>query len=158
MRERFFGALTLIGMLTFASFGQESSKVMPSKYDPARDAQKDIRDAVATASRTGKRVLLDVGGEWCVWCHRMDSFIEQNPELVKLLEKHYIVVKVNFDPKNRNEAVLSRYPQIQGYPHLFVLDKNGALLHSQDTSQLEAGKSYDLGRFVSFLEKWAPKP
>ena len=86
----------------------------------------------------------------------MDSFIEQNPDLAKLLEKHYIVVKINVDPKNRNEAVLSRYPAIPGYPHLFVLDMNGELVHSQDTSALESGKSYDLNRFISFLKKWAP--
>jgi thioredoxin-related protein len=131
---------------------------MPSKYDPARDADKDIRDSVAEARRTGKRVLLDVGGEWCVWCHRMDSFIEQNPDLATLLGKHYVVVKINVDPKNRNEAVLSHYPKVPGYPHLFVLDMNGKLLRSQDTSELESGKSYDLSRFKSFLEKWASKP
>jgi len=160
MRKRVSLALTILALLAFAAFGQESkphsSKVMPPKYDPERDANKDVQDAVGEANRTGKRVLLDVGGEWCVWCHRMDSFIEQNPELMKLLEKYYIVVKINVDPKNKNEAVLSHYPEIPGYPHLFVLDMKGNLLHSQNTSKLEAGKSYDLNRFMSFLKKWAP--
>ena len=161
MRTPVLSALALAAMLTFAASGQESkthSTVMPSKYDPARDANKDINDAVAEAKRTGKRVLLDVGGEWCVWCHRMDSFIEQNADLAKILEQHYVVVKINVDPKNRNEALLSHYPDIPGYPHLFVLDMNGKLVQSQDTSQLEAGKSYDLNRFKSFLAKWAPTP
>jgi thiol:disulfide interchange protein len=161
MRTPVLSALALAAMLTFAASGQESkthSTVMPSKYDPARDANKDINDAVAEAKRTGKRVLLDVGGEWCVWCHRMDSFIEQNADLAKILEQHYVVVKINVDPKNRNQAVLSHYPNVPGYPHLFVLDMNGKLLRSQDTSELEAGKSYDLERFKSFLAKWAPRP
>ena len=162
MKTRVLSALAIAAMLTFAASGQEtqthSSTVMPSKYDPARDANKDINDAVAEAKRTGKRVLLDVGGEWCVWCHRMDSFIEQNADLAKILEQHYVVVKINVDPKNRNQAVLSHYPNVPGYPHLFVLDMNGKLLRSQDTSELEAGKSYDLERFKSFLAKWAPKP
>ena len=161
MRTRVSLALVISALLTSAALGQETrphSTVMPSRYDPARDANKDILDAVREANRTGKRVLLDVGGEWCVWCHRMDSFIEQNGVLVSLLEKNYVVVKINVDPANRNEAVLSRYPKIPGYPHLFVLDMNGELLRSQDTSDLESGKSYDLNRFRSFLEKWAPKP
>ena len=160
MKTPVLSALALAAMLTFAASGQESkthSTVMPSKYDPARDANKDINDAVAEAKRTGKRVLLDVGGEWCVWCHRMDSFIEQNADLAKILEQHYVVVKINVDPKNRNQAVLSHYPNVPGYPHLFVLDMNGKLLRSQDTSELEAGKSYDLERFKSFLAKWAPR-
>jgi hypothetical protein len=32
---------------------------------------------------------------------------------------------------------------------------NGDLLHSQNTSKLGGGKSYDLNRFI-VLEKWAP--
>ena len=162
MTKRVLPSLTIVALLAFAALGQESnpqsSRVMPPKYDPARDANKDIRDAVGEAKRTSKRVLLDVGGEWCVWCHRMDSFIEQNADLAKILEQHYVVVKINVDPKNRNQAVLSHYPNVPGYPHLFVLDMNGKLLRSQDTSELEAGKSYDLERFKSFLAKWAPKP
>ena len=162
MRTRVLSALAIAALLAFAASGQESktrsTTVMPSKYDPARDASKDINDAVAEAKRTNKRVLLDVGGEWCVWCHRMDSFIEQNADLAKILETHYVVVKINVDPKNRNEALLSHYPNIPGYPHLLVLDKSGKLLRSQDTSELESGKSYDLGRFKSFLQKWAPTP
>ena len=43
-----------------------------------------------------------------------------------------------------------------GYPHLFVLDANGKLLHSQNTGELEAGKSYDKGRFLAFVKRFAP--
>ena len=42
------------------------------------------------------------------------------------------------------------------YPHLFVLDEAGKLLHSQDTALLEAGKSYDLAKFTRFLKDWSP--
>jgi len=38
-----------------------------------------------------------------------------------------------------------------------VLNEDGKLLHSQDTSQLERGKSYDLEKFFTFLKKWAPE-
>ena len=33
-------------------------------YDPARDAAKDFEVTVAAAKRTGRRVLLEVGGKW----------------------------------------------------------------------------------------------
>ena len=36
----------------------------PPIFDPTRDAAKDIEQAMAKAARTGKRVLLDVGGNW----------------------------------------------------------------------------------------------
>jgi len=127
------------------------------KYDPARNAEKDIASAVAQANRTGKRVLLEVGGEWCSWCHILDRYFEQNPTLAELRDRYYITTKINFSQENLNEKLLSRYPKIPGYPHFFVLDTSGKLLQSQDTSQLEEGKSYNLQRFTAFLNKWAPK-
>jgi len=38
-----------------------------------------------------------------------------------------------------------------------VLDANGRLLHSQDTSALEATKDYDPAAFRKFLVDWAPR-
>ena len=137
-----------------ASSTQEKHTAAP-KYDPKRDPEKDIQGAIAEAGRTGKRILLEVGGEWCSWCHIMDRYFEENPKLLDLREKGFVMVKINFSRENENKNLLSRYPPIPGYPHIFVLDMNGKLLHSQDTSKLESGKSYDLEKFVSFLKKWA---
>ena len=126
------------------------------KYDPARNAEQDIRDAVAEAKREGKRVLLEVGGEWCIWCHIMDDFFEKHPDVLALREKNFVMLKINFSEENKNEQVLSRYPTVKGYPHIFVLDRSGKLLHSQDTGQLEEGKSYNLDKFMTFLKAWSP--
>ena len=125
------------------------------KYDPKRDPGKDIQDAIIEAGKTSKRILLEVGGEWCVWCHIMDRYFEENPKLLEFREKNFVMVKINFSRENENKKLLSRYPAIPGYPHIFVLDSNGKLLHSQDTSKLESGKSYNLEKFFSFLQKWA---
>lgn len=134
-----------------------SEKYVPvHKYDPARDAARDIAEGAAEASRTNKRVLVEVGGEWCIWCHIMDDFFEKNKELLDLREKNFVMVKVNFSEDNKNEQVLSRYPEIPGYPHIFVLDGDGKLLHSQDTAELEEGKGYNLAKFTAFLQKWSP--
>ena len=127
-----------------------------AKYDPARDAAKDIQQALAEAQRTNRHVLLEVGGEWCVWCHIMDKFFDTHQDLLSLRESNYVMVKVNFSGENKNEQVLSQYPKIPGYPHLFVLDAQGKLLHSQSTAELEAGKSYNKRKFTQFLKKWAP--
>jgi hypothetical protein len=62
----------------------------------------------------------------------------------------------NFNEENENKEVLSRYGDIPGYPHIFVLDSGGKLLLSKNTSALESGKSYDLQRLTAFLKEWAP--
>ena len=134
----------------------EKKYVPVATYDPARDAEKDIQDALSEAQRTRKRVLLEVGGEWCTWCHIMDDFFKRHPELLAFRERNFVMVEINFSKENENKQVLARYPAIPGYPHLFVLDSNGTLLHSQDTSELEEGRSYNLQKLWSFLKQWAP--
>ena len=126
---------------------------LPAKFDPTRDAAADLRTAIETAGKQRKQVLVDVGGEWCIWCHILDRFIASHAPVKRLLDEHYVVVKINWSPQNRNEAVLSQWPRIKGYPHLFVLDANGRLLHSQDTSELESGKDYDEAKVIAFLRK-----
>ena len=129
-----------------------------AKYDPGRSAEQDLRNAVTEAQRTGKRILLEVGGEWCSWCHIMDKFFDQNPNLTKLRDTNYVTVKINFSKENENGKFLGQYPKIPGYPHLFVLESNGKLLHSQFTGDLEQGQSYNLQKFTKFLEAWVTKP
>jgi thiol:disulfide interchange protein len=134
------------------------SKYVPvTGYDPKRDAEKDIREAVEEARRTGKNVLLQVGGDWCVWCHIMDKFYETHPELLALRKQNYVLVKINFSQENENRKALARYPKIPGFPHIFILNQEGELLRSKDTGELESGKSYDLDKFLSFLKEFSPR-
>lgn len=144
-------------MLLCALLLAAQPRVSPhQKYDPARDADKDLRNAIAQAQKTDKRILLEVGGEWCTWCHILDRYFRAHPDLTAARDRHYVTVKINVSAENQNKTVLSRYPGIPGYPHFFVLDSDGTLLRSQKTSDLEDGASYSLARFTAFLEKWAP--
>ena len=146
--------------LVFILFLITSSTVFAQKidstlmFDPARNPFEDLKVAVSTATESNKRIILDVGGEWCIWCHRIDAFMHNTEEIKSLLGNHYIVLKINYSKENKNEKFLSQYPQIEGYPHFFVLDETGKLLHSQNTGELEKEKDYDKDKFVAFLEKW----
>ncbi len=123
-------------------------------FDPKRDTAKDIADAVTKAGKENKHILLDVGGNWCIWCHRLDMLFKSDKDVASLLKK-YVVVKVNFSPDNENKAVLANYPAITtGYPHLFVLDKTGKVIQDQDTGLLESGDHHDPAKVIEFLKKW----
>jgi len=132
------------------------SKYIPANsYDPKRDAAQDIQAAIKEAQRAHKRILLEVGGEWCSWCHTLDSFFDAHPELIQLRDRNFVTVKINFSEENENKEVLSRYGPIESYPHILVLDADGRLLLSKETGSLESGKSYDLERLTAFLKQWA---
>ncbi|UYB52041.1 thioredoxin family protein [Xanthomonas sp. AM6] len=127
-----------------------------AQFDPARDPANDLETAEVEAKRGGKRILLDVGGQWCSWCHILDEFIEGDAEVRSFRDANYVWVKVNYSDENKNEAFLAQYPKIEAYPHLLVLDADGKLLHSQFTGELEKGKGYDRKKFFDFLKQWAP--
>lgn len=127
-----------------------------ASFDPLRDPVADLETAKVEAARGGKRILLDVGGEWCSWCHILDKFVEGDAEIRSFRDANFVWIKVNYSEENENQAFLSAYPPIKGYPHLFVLDAEGKLLHSQFTGELEQGKGYDRSKFFDFLKAWAP--
>jgi thiol:disulfide interchange protein len=98
---------------------------------------------------------LEVGGEWCIWCHRLDDFFGAHPNLTRLRDKNFVTVKINFSEENPNKEVLSRYGPISGYPYIIVLDSDGKLVRPQETDVFEAGKSYNEERLMTFLTYWA---
>lgn len=85
----------------------------------------------------------------------LEEFFQTNKDVTAFRDSKYVTVKVNYSSENKNETVLSKYPKIPGYPHIFVLDSNGKLLKSQDTGELESGDHHDHDKVMAFLKKWA---
>lgn len=140
-----------------SSVPKKADEFPREKFDPTRDPKADVDAAIVKAKVSGKRIMLDVGGEWCGWCKYMDKFLYQNVELARIKDENYIWVKINFSEDNENKLFLAAYPEITGYPHLFILDPDGTLVHSQPTDALEEGKGYNLEKFTEFLKAWSPK-
>lgn len=149
--------LILFSLSLLIAQEQASVEQLFGRYDPAADPQLQLQIAVKEATSTHKRILLDIGGEWCIWCHRLDTLFIKNPDVTEFLKKNFVLVKINFSNENDNEQFLSKYPKVAGYPHIFVLETDGTLLHSQETGALEKGKGHDRDKVLEFLTKWARK-
>ena len=78
---------------------QESKKL----YDPTLDGMKQIKEAVAKASKEGKHVLIQYGGNWCSWCIKFDAFCKADTSISNIISTNYIPVKLNYDPTNKYE-------------------------------------------------------
>jgi thiol:disulfide interchange protein len=147
---------TALFLLFFACSLAQAQSVAGSvdRYDPSRDAVRDLNAAVAVAKKEHKRILLDVGGDWCSDCRLLDVFLGNNSALVAQRDQRYVWVKVYYGRENKNEKILGRYPRIEWYPTLLVLDENGALLHLEDTRDLLEGKEFSSAKFAQFLDRW----
>ncbi len=135
-------------------FAEDKKKI----YDPAADAQKDVAAFLQKAGQEQKHLLIQVGGNWCSWCHKLHGFFSKNDSIAAFLNKNFTVYHLNHSKENWNLDILKSYnfPQRFGFPVLLILDKNGNVIHTQDSALLESSKTYDPTKVMRFLKLWAP--
>lgn len=56
-------------------------------------------EAFETAKRKNKPVFLSSGAVWCHWCHVMAKECFENEEIIKLLNEHFINIKLDRDER-----------------------------------------------------------
>ena len=127
-------------------------------YNPNADAIKDLNQAIERAGVQGKHVLVQVGGNWCPWCVKLNKIFTTDSTIMKVLNANYVLVKVNYSKENKNEAVLekSEFPQRFGFPVFVILDGKGNRIHTQNSAFLEKDKSYDRDKVLQFFKHWSP--
>lgn len=125
-----------------------------SEYDETRDPEADLAAAFQRAAAENKRVLLEVGGDWCTWCRVLDVYMIQYSDVRAAFRSSFVMVKINYSTNKPNTAFLSRYPKIKEYPHFFVLGADGALLESKKVASLQGGTSFSPKRMLAFARKW----
>ena len=72
------------------------------------------------AKAEDKPILLDIGAVWCHWCHVIDRESYENPEIAKIINEHFIPVKVDRDERpdvdSRYQAAVSAISGQGGWP------------------------------------------
>jgi thiol:disulfide interchange protein len=150
-----FAVIPLLLLCTISTHAQESKIQL---YDPSANAAGELRAAIAYASATGRHVLVQVGGNWCPWCIKLDKLMNGDSRIDSLLNADFVLLRVNFSKENRNPDVLKRLesPERFGFPVLIVLDSAGQRLHTQDSGQLEKDGAHDPEAVYRFLYLWRP--
>ncbi len=148
--------IVLTCICTVSVFAQDSKIQL---YDPDARAAAELQSAIAYASVTGKHVLIQVGGNWCPWCIKLDKLMGNDHEIDSLLNADYIWIRVNYSKENKNLDVLKRLenPQRFGFPVLVLLDGAGQRLHTQDSGLLEKDGAHDPEAVYRFLYLWRPE-
>ncbi|MBB5334171.1 thioredoxin family protein [Chryseobacterium koreense] len=138
----------------------EEKAKLPKPYDAKEDAEKKIAQLVTQAQKENKNIILQAGGNWCIWCLRFNNFVQTTPELKEIVDQNYIYYHLNYSPENKNPKTFAKYGnpgEKYGYPVFIVLDKNGKQIHTQDSAVLEEGKGYGLEKVKAFFNEWVPK-
>ena len=125
-----------------------------TQYDPLSDPFKDGSNAVKLAQQTNRRILIEVGGDWCQWCHKLDAFLDKNPDIKHRLHNTFVMLKVNVSDTNDNSQFLKAFPEPLGYPHMYVTETDGNILWSKDTADFLVNGQYSRQQFNLFFDRW----
>ena len=106
-----------------ASSYLRSARHQPVNWQPWGEA------AFARARAEDKPILLDIGAVWCHWCHVMDRESYEDPEVAKLINQHFVAVKVDRDERPdvdaRYQAAVSAISGQGGWPLTAFLTPDG---------------------------------
>ena len=124
-------------------------------YPADADAHKEIEEALRTAAKSHKRVMLVFGGNWCYDCHVLDAAFH-SPEIAPTLNRNFIVVHVDIGEYNKNLDLAKKYdvPLERGVPAAAILDSDGKLVVSQKNQEFEKARSMAPEDILAFLNKW----
>lgn len=152
--KKTFSLIVLLFTISVLGFSQQEEKI----YRADADAANDLKNAIAQAQLENKHVLVQVGGNWCPWCLKLDHFSETDADIKQSIQNNYVRILINYSKENKNLPIMKQldFPQRFGFPVLVILDQNGNRIHTQSTGYLEQDKAYNKKEVISFLKLWSP--
>jgi thiol:disulfide interchange protein len=113
---------------------QQLPVVLMQPYDEHANADAAVAAAFERAKMSHKRVLIDLGGNWCVDCVVLANFLKL-PEMQRFMAAHYEMVAVDVGRFDRNQQIPSRFGitgRLKGVPALLIATPDGKLVNGND--------------------------
>jgi thioredoxin-related protein len=118
--------------IALAIFFLMSANAQPSPSS----ADEVLKEASRQATKENKNVLVMFHASWCIWCHRMDSSIN-DASCKKFFDDNYVIShltvdeskdKQNLENPSADDLRKKYHGDGQGIPFWLILDKEGNLL------------------------------
>lgn len=129
---------------------------LPLPYDEKANADRQVAAAKARAAKEGKKLLLDLGGNWCPDC-RVLAGVLHLPEVRAFIDKHYVLVMVDVGRFDKNAQVVRPYgvTSLKGVPALLVVDpKTNKLLNRDHLFALADARHMTPQALADWLAQW----
>lgn len=132
----------------------------PQIYDPQAEGEQQLAAALAEAKAQQKRVLLNLGANWCSDSQSMYRLLKNDPRISRELNVHYVLVLVDVNKRtgvDRNAALATRLgdPLTRGIPVLLILGADGTLLNTEPAERLADSDHKHPRKVLRYLQKWS---
>lgn len=129
---------------------------LPLPYDASADAEGALSKARARARRSGRLLLIDLGGNWCPDCRILAGVLEL-PEMRRFIRRHFELVMADVGRYDRNMQIPARYgiDRPKGVPTLLVIDpRTDRLLNAGKTTALADARSMTPQALADYIATW----
>ena len=126
-------------------------------YSADANAEADVAQGIVQARAEHKRLLIDLGGNWCADC-RILSGVMQLPAMQSFLDAHFVVVLVDVGRFDRNSEIPARFginDRLEGVPSILIVDPDGQLLDRGQTAALVGAGGMDPQSIANWFARWA---
>jgi len=139
-----------VGVASFERLPQP----LPLPYH-AGSAKAAVAQARARAIKSHKRLLIDLGGNWCLDCRLLAGVMEL-PQMRPFVAKHFEVVTVDVGRFDQNLDIPAHYgikDRLKGVPAVLIVDpRSDKLLNAgRETAMADAR-----GQAPQALADWLP--
>jgi thiol-disulfide isomerase/thioredoxin len=133
--------------------------VVRMPYDTNANADADVAAAFARAKTNHKRVLIDMGGNWCGDCVVLANLMLL-PELKPFMQAHFEIVSVDIGRYDKNLQIPGRFGAVDqlkngGVPSLIIAEPDGTFVNRMDVSALEDARHMTPQSIADWLAQWA---
>ena len=126
-------------------------------YDEDANADKQVDAAFAKAKKAHKRVLLDLGGNWCPDCVVLHNLMLL-PDVQKFVDAHYEVVMVDIGRYDRNGQIAARFgytKKLEGAPTILVVDpKSSKVINADNIYALRTARDWKPQALADYLARY----
>lgn len=139
-----------------ASF-EQLPQPLPLPYHADADAKAQIAAARARAVKANKRLLVDLGGNWCLDCRLLAGVMEL-PSVRPFVARHFEVVTVDVGRFDKNQDIPAHYGvkgRLAGVPAVFVVDpRTDRVVNAGRTTALADARSLTPQALADWLATW----
>lgn len=117
--------------------------------------EERLETAITKAQNENKYILVNfTGSDWCKWCQKLTNEVFAQKEFENFAKENLILVKIDF-PRNIEQSAetklynnqLAQDFGVEGFPTIFILDKNGNM--RLQTGYLPGGA----GNYINYLKQ-----
>jgi thiol-disulfide isomerase/thioredoxin len=147
-------AATLVLMAAAPVLPPGKATPVAQPYDTTADAHAAVTAAFAAAHASGRKVLLDFGGNWCPDCRMLAGVLDM-PQVQAWSNQHFETVYIDVGRFTRNTDIAQQYGiKLTAAPTVLVVTPDGKLLNRNDVFALANARSMSAQAVVDLLASW----